>query len=78
MLLMCHLSGEDRVMPASTTDIRKRLRLMVLMEMMRKFFSFSLLLFFQLFSLCDNVYENIKISLSSVFLIVDLYIFCSL
>ena len=67
MLLMCHLSGEDRVMPASTTDIRKRLRLMVLMEMMRKFFSFSLLLFFQLFSLCDNVYVNIKISLSSVF-----------
>ena len=52
---------------------------MVLMEMMRKFFSFSLLLFFQLFSLCDNVYVNIKISLSSVFfLIVDLYIFCSL
>lgn len=34
MLLMCHLSGEDRVMPASTTDIRKRLKLMVLMEMM--------------------------------------------
>ena len=69
MLLMCHLSGEDRVMPASTTDIRKRLKLMVLMEMMRKFFSFSLSHSFNIFFffLCDNVYVNIKISLSSVF-----------